>query len=154
MRRRTLYRALAVFALAVSVVMVVLAAVALGLSSAFEASAAAACAVLFFIPGLAFLNQARRLRARDLALAHVGQLAQERGVTDAETMGKDLGIPAKDAEKILTKAIAEGYLQGAVDADKRFVAADAPHCPSCHAAVPRNPRPDRCPACGAALTGG
>ena len=154
MRRETVWRGLTAVSLGVAVVMAVLGMLALVLSQALAAAAAGLCAVMFFVPGLFFLNYARRLAARDLALAHVAKLAEDRGVTDAEAMGKELEMPTKDAERILRKAIEEGHLAGELDAAGRFVSARAPRCPSCSAPHARNAAGSACPRCGATLPGG
>ena len=154
MRRETVWRGLTAVSLGVTGVMALLAVLAFVLSQALAAAAAGLCAVVFFVPGLFFLNYARRLAARDLALAHVAKLAEDRGVTDAEAMGKELEMPTKDAERILRKAIEEGHLAGELDAAGRFVSARAPRCPSCNAPRSRDAAGSVCPRCGATLSGG
>lgn len=137
--------------LAVAATMGALALVALGMSQPLAAGAAALCGLLFFVPGLFFLNETRRAYLRDAALAHAGRVAEARGVTDAEALGMELHVPRDQAEKILRKAIQEGHARGSLDDRGRFVAADAPRCPSCEAPLPREPQRPACPACGAAL---
>lgn len=134
--------------------MVILAVIALSLSQGFAAGAAGLCAVLFFVPGLFFLNHTRRLYLRDVALAHAAQLADSKGVTDVETTAKELDLPRKDAELILRKAIDEGLLRGDLDTAGRFVATSAPRCPSCKAPLARDKATGVCPRCGASLAGG
>ncbi|HEY7587203.1 MAG TPA: hypothetical protein VIB49_00425 [Thermoplasmata archaeon] len=151
MRRRLWYRGLALFALVTSGTMALLAIIALGLSQALAAGAATLCAIVFFVPGLYFLNHARRLLLKDVALAHAGRFAESRGVIDAEALGKELGVPAADAAKILLKAIREGYAKGEMSEAGSFVAASAPRCASCGAPVSREPQPEKCPSCGAAF---
>lgn len=148
------FRSLSILALGVAAVMLLFAGVALGLSEPFAASAAVLCALVFFVPGLFFLNEARRLRLREVALAHAAAFAKGRGIVDATTLGKELRVPAAVAEKILQKAIREGHIRGAVDARGVFIAVDAPRCPSCHAPIPREPMPAACPTCGAPLVPG
>lgn len=134
--------------------MVLLAVLALSLSQGFAAGAAGLCAVLFFVPGLFFLNHTRQLYLRDAALAHAAQLAESKGVTDVDAMAKELDVPSKDAELILRKAINEGHLWGELDAAGRFVATGAPRCPSCRTPLARDKTASVCPHCGAALAGG
>lgn len=154
MRRQTLWRGFTAFSLGVAGVMALLALVAASLSQGFAAGAAGLCALLFFVPGLFFLNHTRRLYARDLALAHAAKLADEKGVTDAEAMAKELDVSRKDAERILRKAIAEGYLRGELDAAGHFASASAPRCPSCRSPQGRDAAGTVCPSCGATLTEG
>jgi hypothetical protein len=142
------------FSLGVAGTMVVLAALALLLSQTLAATAAGLCAVAFFIPGVFFLNQTRRLFLRDLALTHAAQLAESKGVTDADAMAKELAVPREDAEKILRKAIVEGHVQGEIDAAGRFVSAATPRCPRCHMPLAKDETMRTCPRCGAALAQG
>lgn len=128
--------------------------VALALSHAFEAGAAGLCAGVFVLPGLLFLREWRRLVARDLALAHVAQVADKEGVADAKTLAKRLDVPEADAAKMIQIAIREGHAKGTVDDAGRYVSAAARRCPTCGRAVPRSAAASRCPDCGAALAGG
>ncbi len=148
MRRPDAWRLLATLSLTVAGTMVLLALVGLYLAQVPAAGAAGLCAALFFAPGLFFLNRTRRRYLRDTALAHVARLAKEKGVTNAGELSHALDIPRKDAELILRRAIAEGLLQGEIDAQGRFISADAPRCPRCHEPVPREARPAACPRCG------
>ncbi len=154
MRRITAYRFLTLFCLGVTVVAIALAAVAASLAHAFEAGAAALCAGVFFVPGLLFLRYWRRLGSRELALAHVANLAEGAGVAESRALGEQLEIPEADTTKILQTAIREGHLRGEVDASGRFVAASAPRCPACGTAVPRTAGAGLCPSCGKPLPGG
>lgn len=154
MRRVRLYRLLTLFCLWAAGAAALLMAVALGLSRAFEASAAAACTIVFFVPGILFLRHWRLLYARDLALAHAAGLAEQAGVTDGKELGKQLEVSEEDATKILQTAIREGQLQGQMDKRGRFVSATAPRCPACGAAVARRTFEGACPSCGAAMAGG
>lgn len=154
MRRARLYRILTLVCLWAAGAAVVLMAVALALGHIFEASAAALCAAVFFVPGLLFLRYWRRLYVRDVALAHAAKLADEAGVMDGKALGAQLDVPEEDATKILKTAIREGHLRGEVDARGRFVSMSAPHCLACSAAVPRTAVPGPCPSCGAAMAGG
>lgn len=150
-RSRAFYRNLSRFAVTVAGALGALALLALALAQPLAAGAAALCGFLFFLPGLFFLNRYRHLALRDLALAHAGEVAEAKGVADAEAMGRELRIPRADAEKILRKAVVEGHARGEVDGNGRFVAADAPRCPSCGGPLARDPSPATCPACGADL---
>ncbi|HYM39793.1 MAG TPA: hypothetical protein VEY12_06590 [Thermoplasmata archaeon] len=154
MRQVRLYRILTAFCLWAAGAAAVLMAVALALSRVFEASAAALCAAVFFVPGLLFLRQWRRLHVRELALAHAAKLADDAGVTDGRSLAKELDVPEADATKILRTAVREGHLHGEVDASGRFVSATAPRCPACGSAVPRTALGKACPSCGAAVPGG
>ena len=154
MRRVRLYRILTLFCLWASGAAAVLMVMAIVLSRLFEASAAGLCAALFFIPGLLFFRYWRQLYARDLALAHAAKLAEEAGVTDGKALGAQLEVSEADAAKILRTAIREGHFQGEVDKRGRFVAATAPRCPACGAAIPRSTKAGACPSCGAAIPGG
>ena len=154
MRRITAYRFLTLFCLGIAVAALVLAAVAMGLAHAFEAGAAAVCALAFFVPGLLFLRHWQRLGSRDLALAHVAGLAEAEGVVDAKTLAEKVGVAEADAAKILRIALREGRLRGEMDASDRFVAASTPRCAACGRPVPRSVGRGPCPACGRPATGG
>ena len=154
MRRVRAYRILTLFTLWAAGAALVLMAVALVLGHVAEAAAAALCAAVFFVPGLLFLRYWRQLYARDLALAHAANLADQAGVTDGKRLGAQLEVPEEDATKILAIAIREGHLSGEMDAKGRFVSATTPRCPSCRAAVPRSAVNGTCPSCGATLAGG
>ncbi len=154
MQRLSLYRLLTFLALGAAATAGVLAGVAFGLSHAFEAGAAALCALVFVVPGLLFFRYSQRLASRDLALVHVARVAEEAGVADAEMLAKALDVPAADATKIVRIAIREGRLQGEVDGAGRFVSANAPRCASCGTALPRKLASGPCPSCGASTAGG
>ena len=151
MRPRSLYETLGKFALGVGMGASVLAVVALAIGGGTPALASGACAVAFALPGLIFLQEARRLAARQAALAHVATLAEERGILGPDDLAQALRTRTEDADRILKKAFAEGVLAGAFDARGRFVAASAPRCRMCGAARPRA-LASGCPSCGA--TGG
>ncbi len=154
MRRISAYRFLTFLCLGAAGTAAVLAAVGLGLAHAFEAGAAALCALVFFVPGLLFLRTWRQLGSRDLALAHVAGLAEQAGVTDARALGKALDIPEADAAKVVRIALREGRLQGTLDDAGRFVSVTAPRCGACRTAVPRAAVPGTCPSCGKPIPGG
>ncbi len=154
MRRTSLYRFLTFFSLGGAATAGLLAAVALGLAHAFEAGAAALCALVFFIPGLLFLRYWQRLASRDLALDHVAAVAEKAGVADAKALAQELDVPEADAAKIIQIAIREGRLKGTVDASGRFVAASAPRCAACGVAIPRTVDHGACPSCGQPAAGG
>ncbi len=154
MRRIRLYRILTLFCLWAAGAAAALMVAAFALSRLFEASAAALCAAVFFVPGLLFLRYWRRLYVRDLALAHAAKVAEEAGVTDGKALGAQLDVSEEDATRILRTAIREGQFHGERDKKGRFVAATAPRCPTCGAAVPRITKPGVCPSCGAAIPGG
>lgn len=150
-RRQAWYRGLTWLTLGAAGTFLLLSLVALGLAQPLAAGAAALCGLLFFIPGLFFLNQHRRLRLRDAALLHAAHVAEARGVIELQDLAEELRVPANDAEKILQTAIREGRARGELDAKGRFVAADAPRCPSCRVALPKERPPSVCPACGKPL---
>lgn len=154
MRRISLYRFLTYVCLGGAVAAGALAAIALGLAHGFEASAAALCAVVFFVPGLLFLRYWQQLASRDLALVHAAKVAEEEGVADPKTLGEKLDVPSADATKILRIAIHEGRLRGEIDSSGRFVAADAPRCAACGAPVARSLRSGPCPSCGRPIAEG
>lgn len=154
MRRRTAYRFLSFFTLAIAVGAAGLAIVAFVLAHIFEAGAAALCAAVFVVPGILFLNQWRRLYARDLALAHAASLAEAAGAIDGKSLAEKLQVPPEDATKILRTAVREGVLQGTVDEEGHFVSATAPRCPKCGAVLAPADAKRTCPACGTALAGG
>jgi len=153
-RRVRLYRILTLVCLWAAGAAAVLMIVAFGLSRAFEAGAAAVCAAVFFVPGLLFLRYWRRLYVRDLALAQAAKIAEDAGVTDGRALGAQLEVSEEDATKILQTAIREGQFRGERDEKGRFVAATAPRCPTCKAAIPRTRKAGPCPSCGVAIPGG
>jgi hypothetical protein len=153
-RRLRLYRTLTVVSLWAAGAAAVLTVVAVVLARPFEATAAALCAAVFFLPALAFLRYWRRLYVRDLALAHAAKIAEEAGVVDAKTLGEKLSVSQADATKILQLAIREGHVEGDVDDRGEFVSASAPRCPKCGKAIPRAQRGGSCSACGTAFPGG
>lgn len=152
-RTRTMYTGLAAFAMAVSGAAGILAVAGLLLAQAGSAGAAALCAAVFFVPGLAFYHYARKLQLRNAALVHVAGLAREAGVIGTDRIAGVLGVRVEDAEKIVRRAIGEGHLKGKLDARRRFVAEDAPRCEACGEPVPRDAAAGACPRCGGALRG-
>ncbi len=154
MRPRGLYRSLTILSLCLSAGALLLAAAAVTFARPFEASAAALCSAVFFVPGLLFLNHWRRLRSRDLALAHAGSVADAEGVIDSAALGERLKVPKEDAGKILRTAIREGHAKGDMDAAGRYVSSTALRCPRCGTPVARNLAGGACPSCGAPLAGG
>lgn len=149
---RPYYRILAIFCLAIACLMTALAVFAGVLGQALSAAAAGLCAVVFVVPGLLFLNQAYRLFLRRTALEHVGSVAEDRGIVDMETLGRDLNVSKEGAERILRKAVREGHARGEFDSDGRFVAATARRCAACGAPWPSVGAEGTCPACGAPVS--
>ncbi len=151
MRRRPLYRVLALVCLAIAVTMAALAAIAASLGQALSAAAAGLCAGVLVVPGLIFFNQSYRLFLRDVALAHVSSIIEREGATDAPTLAKELGIPETDAARILQKAVKEGYVKGEFGRKGRFVLASAVVCPNCGEPRPKPSAGGYCEACGTRL---
>lgn len=152
MRERDVYAGLAGVTLGIAVGSASLAGAGAVLGDALAAGASSLCAVLFAVPGLLFLGRVRRIRAREGALAYVGDVGARRGVLRPEELAEEFRIPAQDAERILRKAVLEGYADGDVDDRGTFVVATAPRCPSCGMRLTRESH-GPCPACGA-WTGG
>lgn len=122
MNRRTLYDLLATVSLAVAGVGAILAAAGAVLQQVISVAAATLCTLVFLVPGLYFLAYARRLKARDLALAHAAAYATARGTLDVEDLATELSVSGEVAVKILRTAIREGHLRGRFDERGRFVA--------------------------------
>lgn len=122
MNPRSRYGALAVGTLGVSGIAAVLAVVAVALQEALGVAASALCSAVFLVPGLYFLGFARRLRARDVALAHVAQFVAGREATRLQDLAEELHVSPADAEKILRTALREGHVRGRFDGPDRFVA--------------------------------
>lgn len=148
MRERDLYAGFAGVTLAIAIGSAALAGTGTVLGATFAAGASALCAVLFAVPGLLFLGRIRQIRAREAALAYVGDVGGRRGVLDPAELAEEFDIPAQDAAKILKKAVLEGYATGDVDDRGTFVASTAPRCPSCGRGLSRDSR-GSCPVCGA-----
>ena len=122
MNRRTLYELLATSSLAIAGVGGILAAAGAVLQQVISVAAATLCALVFVVPGLYFLAYARRLKARDLALAHAAAYATARGTLDVKDLAAELSVSGEVAAKILRTAVREGHLRGRFDERGRFVA--------------------------------
>jgi hypothetical protein len=120
--RRNLYELVATGTLAMSAIGAVLATAGALLQQALGAIAAALCALVFVVPGLYFLVYARRLRARDVALAHAATFVRGRAAIRVQELAEELRVPREDAERILRIAVLEGFLQGRFEGTDRFVA--------------------------------
>jgi len=119
--RRTLYELLATSSLAIAGVGGILAAAGAVLQQVISVAAATLCALVFVVPGLYFLAYARRLKARDLALAHAAAYATARGTLDVKDLAAELSVSGEVAAKILRTAVREGHLRGRFDERGRFV---------------------------------
>jgi hypothetical protein len=150
-RRRSLYRNLALVCLVLAVSMAALAAIAVVLGQALSAGAAALCAGALAVPGLIFLNQSYRLFIRNIALGHVSSMVEREGGTDVGALANELGVPEADAKRILQKAIKEGYVNGEIDGQGRFVSADSVRCPNCGKRRPKTLKAEFCDGCGARI---
>ena len=122
MNQRNLYEITATGILAMSGVGAVLATAGAILQQALGALAAALCALVFFVPGLYLLAYARRLRARDVALAHAATFVRERSAIQVQDLADELRVPRADAERILRLAVQEGFLRGRFEGTDRFAA--------------------------------
>ena len=122
MNRRTLYEVLATMSLAVAVVGAILAAAGAVLQQVISVAAATLCVIVFLVPGLYFLAFARRLRSRDLALAHAAAYAVTRGTLEVTDLAAELSVSDEVAARILRTAVREGHLRGRFDDHGRFVA--------------------------------
>lgn len=121
MNPRSRYEALAIGALCVSGLAAVLAVVGTAFQQALSAAASILCSTLFLIPGLYFLGYSRRLRARDVALAHVARFAAGRDAIRIYDLADFLRVSPADAEKLLRTAVREGHLRGRFEDPDRFV---------------------------------
>jgi hypothetical protein len=128
--RRTWYERLAAGVLAVSFVGAVLAAAGAALQQTLGVAASSLCAVAFLVPGLYFLGYSRRLRARDLALAHTAAFVRSHEAIRVQDLADELKVPRADAERILRIAVQEGYLDGTFESGDRFVSEHGPVRPS------------------------
>jgi len=117
-----LYDLLGTVSLALAGVGGILAAAGAVLQQLISVAAATLCAFLFLIPGLYFLGYARRLKARDLALAHAAAYAAARGTLDLQDLAAELSVTREVAMNILRTAVREGHLRGRFDERGRFVA--------------------------------
>ena len=122
MNRRTLYEVLATTSLALAVVGGILAGAGAVLQQVISVAAATLCAIVFLVPGLYFLAYSRRLRSRDLALAHAAAYAVTRGTLEVTDLAAELSVSNEVAARILRTAVREGHLRGRFDDRGRFVA--------------------------------
>jgi len=120
--RRTWYDLLATVSLAVAGVGAIFAAAGAVLQQVISVAAATLCTLAFLVPGLYFLAYARRLNARDLALAHAAAYATARGTLDVNDLATELSVSGEVAARILRTAVREGHLRGRFDERGRFVA--------------------------------
>ena len=116
-----MYGILATVALGIAAVAAVLAAAGAALQSNLSTAAAALCAAVFVVPGVYFLAHSRRLRARDVALAHAAAFARSRGTLRIQELAEELVVSQDVAERILRAAIREGHLTGNFEGRDRFV---------------------------------
>jgi hypothetical protein len=119
--RREWYELLAVGVLALSLASAILAAAGAAFQQTLGVAASSLCAVAFLVPGLYFLGYSRRLRSRDLALAHAAAFARSRGAIRIQDLADELQVPRDDANRILRMAVEEGYLDGTFESEDRFV---------------------------------
>jgi len=124
--RRTWYDLLATVSLAVAGVGAIFAGAGAVLQQVISVAAATLCTLVFLVPGLYFLAYARRLNARDLALAHAAAYATARGTLDVNDLATELSVSGEVAAKILRTAVREGHLRGRFDERGRFVVAETP----------------------------
>jgi len=120
--RRTWYDLLATVSLALAGVGAILAAAGAVLQQVISVAAATLCTLVFLVPGLYFLAYARRLSARDLALAHAAAYATARGTLEVNDLATELSVTGEVATRILRTAVREGHLRGRFDERGRFVA--------------------------------
>ena len=132
MNRRTWYELLAAGVLALSLTSAILAAAGAILQQTLGVGASSLCAVAFLVPGLYFLGYSRRLRSRDLALAHTAAFVRSRDAIRIQDLADELQVPPGDADRILRMAVEEGYLEGTFESEDRFV-------PGRHPPTPRSP---------------
>jgi hypothetical protein len=119
--RRTGYELLATGVLALSLVSAILAAAGAALQQTLGVAASSLCAAAFLVPGLYFLGYSRRLRSRDLALAHAAAFVRSRDGIRIRDLADELQVPPDDADRILRMAVEEGYLEGTFESEDRFV---------------------------------
>jgi hypothetical protein len=120
--RRNPYELVAIGTLAMSAIGAVLATAGAILQQALGALAASLCALVFVVPGLYFLAHARRLRARDVALAHAATFVRGHAAIRVQDLAEELRVAREDAERILRIAVREGFLRGRFEGTDRFVA--------------------------------
>lgn len=128
MNRHRLYEIFGWTTLGVSGMAGGLAVVAAVMQQGLGAAAAALCAFLFLAPGVVVLGFSRRLRARDVALAHTAAFVAARESVRIQDLADELRVPAADAERILQTAIREGHVRGRFEDPDRFVG-DRPASP-------------------------
>ena len=121
MNRRTWYELLAAGVLALSLASAILAAAGAALQQTLGVAASSLCAVALLAPGLYFLGYSRRLRSRDLALAHTAAFVRSRDAIRIQDLADELRVPPDDADRILRMAVEEGYLDGTFESEDRFV---------------------------------
>ena len=121
MNRRIWYELLAAGVLALSLASAILAAAGAALQQTLGVAASSLCAVTFLVPGLYFLGYSRRLRSRDLALAHAAAFVRSRDAIRIPELANELQVPPDDADRILRLAVEEGYLEGTFESEDRFV---------------------------------
>ncbi|HKW42829.1 MAG TPA: hypothetical protein VJP06_01460 [Thermoplasmata archaeon] len=122
MKRLTWYNVLGATALAVAGIAGILAGAGAFLAQGLSVAAASLCAIVFLVPGLYFLAFARRLRSREIVLAHAAAFAATRPILVVADLAAELDISNAVAEKVLRTAIREGHLQGRFDSQGRFIA--------------------------------
>lgn len=121
---------LGVSALTIAGLSTILAIAGAALQQGLSVAAASLCAALFSVPGLYFLGYSRRLRSREIALAHAASFATARQAIRIQELADELRVPPKDAERILRTAIQEGHVRGRFEGPDRFVADPAEVGPS------------------------
>jgi len=119
--RRTWYELLAAGVLALSLASAILAAAGAALQQTLGVAASSLCAVAFLVPGLYLLGYSRRLRSRDLVLAHAAAFVRSRDAIRIPELADELQVPPDDANRILRLAVEEGYLEGTFESEDRFV---------------------------------
>lgn len=122
MKRQAMYEVLGAATLAIAGAAALLAVAGAALQQLVSVAAASLCMVVFLVPGLYFVGYSRRLRSRDLALAHTAAFVRAREAVRIEDLAEELHVPREDAERILRTAVREGHLRGRFEAGDRFVA--------------------------------
>jgi hypothetical protein len=118
---QALYEALGAATLAIATAAGVLAATGVALQQFVSVAAATLCAVVFLVPGLYFLGYSRRLRSRELALAHTAAFVRSREVVPIEDLAEELHVSREVADRILRTALREGHVRGRFETPTRFV---------------------------------
>jgi hypothetical protein len=123
-----MYEVLGAATLAIAGGAAVLAAAGAALQQFVGVAAASLCTIVFLVPGLYFVGYSRRLRARDLALAHTAAFVRSRESVRIEDLAEELHVPREDADRILRTAVREGHVRGRFERGDRFVPdrSDAP----------------------------